>query len=147
MSSLYQQCYNAYCAVFAPSFSFKIGYFLGKVTNHLVAAFVPCLWPRALGHSDLVSTCKCAALAMVNSCSFFQPYRIEDGSVSGKWLQRWIKYLGTRVICVPNGKRVLVSELCLIMCDYGTWKQKLLAWYAETEEEFSYDSQEVLWHA
>ena len=74
---------------------------------------------RALGHSCLVSACKCIALTTVNSCSIFQPYRIEDRSVSGKWLQCWIKYLGTRVICVPNGKRVLVSELCLIICDCG----------------------------
>jgi len=37
---------------------------------------------RALGHSHLLSACKCIALTTVNSCSIFQPYRIEDRSYS-----------------------------------------------------------------
>jgi len=35
-SSLYRQCYNAYCAAFTMPFSFKLGYFLGKVSTFLL---------------------------------------------------------------------------------------------------------------
>ena len=41
-SSLYRQCYNAYCTAFSLPFSFKLGYFLGKVSTFLLL-FVPCL--------------------------------------------------------------------------------------------------------
>ena len=41
-SSLYPQCYNAYCNVFAPLLSFKLSYFLGKEST-LLLLFVPCL--------------------------------------------------------------------------------------------------------
>ena len=41
-SLLYQQCYNAYYAVFAPAFSFKLAYFLVKIST-LLLLFVPSL--------------------------------------------------------------------------------------------------------